>query len=55
MLDPGIEELWRRLAARNNRPGETPIDRPTLQRHLPMWEPSEQTELALYDSHLRGR
>ncbi len=54
VLDPGVEELWRRLSARNSQSGETPIDRPTLQRCLGQWEPPDQSELARYDPHLAG-
>lgn len=46
MLDPGIEELWRRLAARNTGPARRRSDRPTLQRYLPMWEPSHPANRA---------
>lgn len=54
VLEQGVEELWRRLSTRNNQPGETPIDRPTLQRCLEQWEPPDQSELARYDPHLAG-
>ena len=45
VLDPDVEELWRRLAGRNDQPGETPIDRATLESYLPWWEPPDEAEL----------
>lgn len=37
VLDPPVDELWRRLARRNLLPGESVIDRPTLDLYLPHW------------------
>lgn len=51
-LNPDVEELWRRLAERNQRPGEAHIDRPTLNGYLPHWHPPTADELATYDPHL---
>ncbi len=51
VLDPDVEELWRRLAGRNQRPGEAVIDRATLEGYLPFWERPDEDELARYDQH----
>ena len=51
-LDPPVDELWRRLARRNLQPGETMIDRPTLDGYLRSWEPPTTDELAGYDPPL---
>jgi predicted kinase len=51
VLDPDVEELWRRLAERNQRPGEAVIDRATLESYLPSWHRPEADELAGYDDH----
>ena len=53
VLEPDVEELWRRLASRNDQPGETPIDRLTLQNSLACWEPPDESELNQYDAHHR--
>ena len=42
ILDPDIEELWRRLSKRNNESGETRIDRPTLESYLALWGTTRQ-------------
>ena len=52
VLDPPVEELWRRLARRNLLPGEAVIDRPTLDSSLRSWEPPTPDELAAYDPPL---
>jgi predicted kinase len=51
VLDPDVEELWHRLADRNKRPGQTQIDRATLESYLPYWERPDEDELARYDAH----
>lgn len=51
VLDPGVEELWRRLAERNERAGEARIDRAVLDGYLPHWEPPDADERAGYDAH----
>jgi predicted kinase len=53
VLDPDVEELWRRLDRRNRRPGEARIDRATLNGYLPHWHPPDDDELATYDAHHR--
>ncbi|WP_433222459.1 AAA family ATPase [Dactylosporangium sp. CS-047395] len=45
-LDVPIDELARRLAARND---DRPITREMLDEHLPLFEPPDEEELALYD------
>lgn len=52
VLDLDIDELWRRLSKRNDQPGETRIDRPTLESYLASWEPPDPSELAGYDEPL---
>lgn len=51
VLDPDVDELWRRLATRNQRPGEAVIDRPTLEAYLPLWHRPDQEELTHYDAY----
>ena len=53
LLEPRVEELWRRLARRNAQPGQTPIDRLTLESYLASWESPEESELNQYDAHHR--
>lgn len=53
VLEPDVEELWRRLAERNERPGEARIDRALLDSYLPHWESPDDDELAGYDTHHR--
>lgn len=53
VLDPGVEELWRRLDERNDRPGEARIDRAVLDSYVPHWEPPDDDELTGYDAHHR--
>jgi predicted kinase len=52
VLDPGVEELWRRLSRRNAEPGEVPIDRETLEGCLESWSPPDAAELERYDPPL---
>jgi predicted kinase len=52
VLDPGVEELWRRLSRRNAEPGEVPIDRETLEGCLACWSPPDAAELERYDPPL---
>lgn len=51
VLDPDVTELWRRLAERNERPGEVRIDRATLDGYLPHWQAPAADELAAWDAH----
>ena len=44
------KELWRRLAERNDLPGETRIDRRTLDDSLASWESPDRSELNQYDA-----
>ena len=46
VLNPAAEELWRRIVPRNTQPGETSIERATLDRYL-------HSTAAAYD-HGRG-
>ncbi|MDP9397730.1 MAG: ATP-binding protein [Actinomycetota bacterium] len=55
VLDPDVEELWRRLSRRNDQPGETPIGRATLEGYLPSWQVPDQAELDRYDPHLESQ
>lgn len=55
VLEPDVEELWRRLSTRNVQPGETPIDRLTLESSLALWESPDESELSSYDAHHRLR
>jgi predicted kinase len=50
-LDVPLEELWRRLAARNERlePGEVAIDRASLESWWDLIERPTPEELALFD------
>lgn len=50
VLEPRVEELWRRLAERNDLPGETRIDRRTLDDGLASWESPDRSELNQYDA-----
>ena len=52
VLDPDIEELWRRLSLRNAEPGQVPVDRATLEGCLPLWSPPDAGELERYDPPL---
>jgi predicted kinase len=52
VLDPGVEELWRRLSRRNAEPGQVPIDRETLEGYLPFWAPPDTAERDRYDRPL---
>ncbi len=53
-LDVPIDELWRRLARRNDMRewGTVPISRDLLDSYLRFWDPPEQAELALFDEPL---
>jgi predicted kinase len=53
VLEVPADELWRRLARRNTEPGETPIDRPTLDGYLRHWQPPTPDEIGQYDPPLR--
>jgi predicted kinase len=56
VLEPQVEELWRRLAKRNDQPvGQVPIDRQTLESYLASWESPNASELRQYDAHYRSR
>jgi predicted kinase len=50
VLEPDVEELWRRLSTRNVQPGETPIDRLTLESFQALWESPDESELSSYDA-----
>jgi predicted kinase len=52
VLDPGVEELWRRLSRRNAEPGQVPIDRETFESYLPLWAPPDTAERDCYDPPL---
>ncbi len=52
VLDPSVEELWRRLFTRNAQPGQVPIDRETLESYLPFWAPPDKAERDRYDPPL---
>ncbi len=52
VLDPGVEELWRRLSRRNAEPGQLPIDRETFEGYLPVWAPPDTAEQKCYDPPL---
>jgi predicted kinase len=55
VLEPQAEELWRRLAKRNDQPGgQVAIDRLTLEDYLASWESPDESELNQYDAHHRG-
>ncbi len=51
-LDVPIDELWRRIRARNSQPpwDSHPIRRTDLERWLPRFEAPDAVELALFDS-----
>jgi predicted kinase len=51
-LDVPVDELWRRLHDRNQRPGPawTVIDRPALLSFVDMFEAPTAGELALFDA-----
>lgn len=51
VFDIPVEELWRRLEGRNERPGhgEVPITREVLAESLQRFEPPDAAELALFD------
>lgn len=50
-LEASVEELWRRLDARNQEtaPGAVPIKRSHLERWAAQFEPPDAAELALFD------
>ena len=50
-LEASVEELWRRLEARNleDTPGAVPITRSDLERWASQFEPPDVRELALFD------
>ena len=50
VLEPRVEELWRRLAERNDLSGETRIDRRTLDDGLASWESPDRSEFNQYDA-----
>ena len=52
VLDPGVEELWRRLSRRNTEPGQVPISRETLDGCAAHWSPPDAAERASYDAPL---
>jgi predicted kinase len=54
VLEPEIDELWRRLAKRNDEPGQPSIDRLTLESYLARWESPEESELNQYDAYHRA-
>jgi predicted kinase len=54
VLEPRVEEIWRRLANRNDQPGQVLIDRLTLESYLASWESPDDAELNQYDAHHRG-
>jgi hypothetical protein len=49
VLDPDVDELWRRLADRNSQAGQATIDRATLASYLPYWQRPDAAELARYN------
>jgi predicted kinase len=51
VLEPDVEVVWRRLSNRNEKPGELPIDRLTLESGLASWESPDETELNQYDTY----
>jgi predicted kinase len=54
VLEPDLEELWRRLAKRNDQPGsQIRIDRLTLESYLASWESPDESELNQYDAYHR--
>ena len=55
VLEPDAEELWRRISERNGLPGETPIDRTTLDSAVAHWEAPDESELGSYDAGYRVR
>jgi predicted kinase len=55
VLEPQVDELWRRLSKRNVQPEETPIDRSTLDSSMASWESPDESELSQYDAHYRSR
>jgi predicted kinase len=54
ILEPEVDELWRRLSKRNVQPEETPIDRSTLDSSMASWESPDESELSEY-AHYRSR
>jgi hypothetical protein len=54
VLEPDVEELSQRLAKRNVQPGETPIDRLTLETYLASWQSPDGSELDQYDAYHRN-
>ena len=55
VLEPDVDELWRRLAKRNVQAGETRIDRTILESSLAFWESPDESELNSYDAYYRIR
>lgn len=52
VLDPGVDELWRRLSRRNAEAGQVRIDRETLEGYLPLWAAPDAAERNSYDPPL---
>ena len=52
VLDVGLAERWRRIAARNTEPGAVVIRRPELEGFERWWQPPDPEELAAYDAPL---
>ena len=52
LLDPGSEERWRRVSARNEIPGETyrvTVTRPMFDFIDALWQPPTPEEMATLD------
>lgn len=51
VLEAHVEELWRRVQARNADPppGATPLTREDIEAHLPLWQPPTAAEQPRYD------
>lgn len=49
-LNPPIDTLWQRLSVRSIQPGETPIDRDTLQGYTDDWDPPTAEELRQWNA-----
>ena len=52
VLDPDVEELWRRLSRRTTEPGQVPLDREALEACRAHWSPPDAAETARYDPPL---
>jgi predicted kinase len=52
VLEPDLEELWRRLERRNRQAGQIVIDRTTLEGYLPYWQAPRAEERAGWDPPL---